>query len=84
MFDGSESRKISDTLTSCIKKNESFVDAVEECDSYKKDKLETVDIEIHQKGISIFIIDKDGIYLILDVDFLDQNFLYFTLKYHFR
>ena len=65
MFDGSESRKISDTLTSCIKKNESFVDAVEECDSYKKDKLETVDIEIHQKGISIFIIDKDGIYLIL-------------------
>ena len=60
LFAGNESRKISDTLTSCLKKNESFIDAgtvdatsIQECNSSNRNTLGTTCIEVHKKGILI-------------------------------
>ena len=53
LFEGSESRKISDTLALCLKKNESFVNATEDCSFETRAKLATAIIENHKTGIYI-------------------------------
>ena len=75
LFVGTESRKISDTLTSCLKKNESFIDAgtldaipIQECNSTNRNTLATTHIEVHKKGILIIKLRSFQKYKIYQVE----------------